>query len=154
MTATIECTCYWTPDSEWTTYGGAVELGSQREHNPLCLVHPGAVNSTIVIVTAAKQGRGLVWRWHIAEFDTVKCPDGRLLPWAWLIDEVPLDQRHDIGALSRMFRGTRAAMDMNNWDIVERLDGGHFRPSVAALALFDPSEMVLDAYTALIRKRY
>ncbi|MEV8610228.1 hypothetical protein AB0383_20265 [Amycolatopsis sp. NPDC051373] len=37
-----KCTCFVTPESQWTTHYGAVEPGSQLEQNPDCPVHPAA----------------------------------------------------------------------------------------------------------------
>ena len=34
-----ECTCPWVDPSLWTTYGSAVEPGSQREPDPECPEH-------------------------------------------------------------------------------------------------------------------
>lgn len=34
-----DCICFWTDPSTWTTYGSAVEPGSQMEPNPECPVH-------------------------------------------------------------------------------------------------------------------
>jgi hypothetical protein len=34
-----ECSCFWVPESMWTTHYGAVEPGSQREWNPDCPEH-------------------------------------------------------------------------------------------------------------------
>ncbi|WP_281711442.1 hypothetical protein [Dermacoccus nishinomiyaensis] len=81
------CECWVTPEHMWTTYGSAVEPGSQVEHNPRCPKHGekptsatvtlfcpdcgGAENVTVVML--GKQSNGERW-FDLREFHAHTCP--------------------------------------------------------------------------------
>ena len=81
------CECWVTPEHMWTTYGSAVEPGSQVEPNPRCPKHGekptsatvtlycpdcgGAENVTVVML--GKQSNGERW-FDLREFHAHTCP--------------------------------------------------------------------------------
>ena len=81
------CECWVTPEHTWTTYGSAVEPGSQVEYNPRCPKHGekptsatvtlfcpdcgGAENVTVVML--GKQSNGERW-FDLREFHAHTCP--------------------------------------------------------------------------------
>lgn len=81
------CECWVTPEHMWTTYGSAVEPGSQVEYNPRCPKHGekptsatvtlfcpdcgGAENVTVVML--GKQSNGERW-FDLREFHAHTCP--------------------------------------------------------------------------------
>lgn len=81
------CECWVTPEHMWTTYGSAIEPGSQVENNPRCPKHGekptsatvtlfcpdcgGAENVTVVML--GKQSNGERW-FDLREFHAHTCP--------------------------------------------------------------------------------